>query len=233
MLEVVTAAVHARGGCLIALSGGQTPRGIYRHLGDLLVSQSVDLSGVYLIFVDERMVPPEDSESNYGMIRQSFLSRVSLLPSHVFRIQGEDKAESAARDYEREMQVLFPRFGGRCDLIALGVGADGHTASLFPGTEALQESQQSVRAVFVPQLENWRVTLTLPVLNRARTIFFLVAGESKSAIVGKIFAGTHSGLEMPATMVRPDSGMLTWMLDAKAAARLSPVWPGSPDGDFA
>jgi 6-phosphogluconolactonase len=220
LLKVITTAIHERGQCLIALSGGRSPCGVYRCLADLLVTQSVDMSQVYLISVDERMVPPEDSESNYGMIQREFISRVPMLPSHVYRIKGEEDAYSAERDYERELQTVFPLFGGRCDLIVLGVGEDGHTASLFPGTEVLQEMQHEVRAVFVPRLKAWRVTLTLPVINSARHLFFLAKGERKAAIVGKIFASTQSREDLPATLVRTDSGTLTWMLDAEAASRI-------------
>jgi len=231
-LEVITEAVHERGGCLIALSGGCTPRGVYRLLADLLVSQSVDMSRVFLIFVDERIVPPDDPDSNYGMIRREFISRVPMLPSHVYRIKGEEKADSAARDYERDLQTVFPIFAGRCDLISLGVGADGHTASLFPGTEVLHEMQHKVRTVFVPCLEAWRVTLTLPVINRARAVFFLVAGEQKAAVVGKTFASTQAREDIPATLVCPDSGTLTWMLDAEAASRLRLDRPPKPGTTF-
>ncbi len=213
----ITAAIHERGGCLMALSGGRTPRGVYRRLGDLLATQSVDLSRAHLIFVDERMVPPDDSDSNYGMVRREFIARVPIPPLHVHRIRGEAKADAAERDYERELQTVFPLFTGRCDLVLLGVGEDGHTASLFPGAEILRETQHSARAVFVPRLESWRVTLTLPVINRARTVFFLASGKRKAAIVGKILASTQRNEDLPATLVCPDSGTLAWMLDAEAA----------------
>jgi 6-phosphogluconolactonase len=231
-LEVITKAVHERGECLIALSGGRTPRGVYRRLADLLGIQSMDMSRVYLIFVDERMVPPDDPDSNYGMIRREFISRVPMLPSRVYRIKGEEKADSAARDYERELQTVFPLFAGRCDLIVLGVGEDGHTASLFPGNEVLREQQHKVRAVFVPHLGSWRVTLTLPVINRARAVAFLVTGGQKAAIVGKIFASTQACGSLPATLVCPDPGTLTWMLDAEAASRLPSERSFKPDTTF-
>jgi 6-phosphogluconolactonase len=217
-LVAITDAINERGGCLMAFSGGLTPRGVYRRLGDLLVTQSVDLSRAHLIFVDERMVPREDSGSNYGMVQREFISRVPIPPLHVHRIRGEAKAAAAASEYERELQTIFPLFAGRCDLILLGVGEDGHTASLFPGTTVLRERQHKVRAVFVPSLKNWRVTLTLPVISSARIVFFLVAGEQKAAIVGEIFASTQSREDLPATLVRPDSGTLRWMLDAEAAS---------------
>jgi 6-phosphogluconolactonase len=230
--ERIAAAIHERGGCLIALSGGNTPCGVYRRLGDLLVAQSADLSRAYLIFVDERMVPPDDSDSNYGMIEREFISRVPFQPLHVYRIRGEEKADVAARSYEQELQTVFPLFAGRCDLILLGVGEDGHTASLFPGTEVLREVRHPARAVFVPRLESWRVTLTLPVINRARAVFFLASGEQKAAIVEKILACSQPNEDLPATLVHPDSGTLTWLLDAAAASRLPSVQPFKRDAAF-
>jgi 6-phosphogluconolactonase len=216
----ITAAIKDRGGCLLALSGGRTPRGVYRCLGDLLLTQAVDLSRVYLIFVDERMVPPDDPGSNYGMVKRELISRIQIPPGHVHRIKGEVKAKASASDYERELKKVFPLFAGRCDLMLLGVGEDGHTASLFPGTKVLRELQNTVRAVFVQHLRSWRVTLTLPVINRARAVLFLVTGVHKAAIVEKVLASTQPREELPATLVRPDSGTLAWMLDAEAASRL-------------
>jgi 6-phosphogluconolactonase len=231
-LAAITAAIHERGECLVALSGGRTPRGVYRRLGDLLVAESVDWNRIYLIFVDERMVPPEDPDSNYGMVRREFISRIPIPPLHVYRIKGEVNADIAARDYERELQTVFPLFAGRCDLILLGVGEDGHTASLFPGTSLLREQQHKVRAVFVPRLGIWRVTLTLAVINCARTVLFLVTGEQKAAIVGKILAGPQSCEDLPASLVRPDLGTLVWMLDAEAASQVPSERPFKPDKTF-
>ena len=216
----ITAAIRERGRCLIALSGGNTPRGVYRRLGDLLVAQSVDLNRIHFIFSDERMVPPDDPNSNYGMVRNELISRAPVPAPNVHRIRGEAKAEVAAHEYERELQTVFSLFAGRCDLILLGVGEDGHTASLFPGTEALRELQHAVRAVFVPHLGSWRVTLTLPVINRARAVLFLVIGEQKAVVIGRIHASAQSREDLPATLVRPHPGTLTWMLDAEAASQL-------------
>jgi 6-phosphogluconolactonase len=231
-LAAITAAISERHRCLLALSGGDTPRDVYRRLGDLLVARGVDLSRVYLIFVDERMVPADDADSNYGMVQRELISRVPIPPSQVYRIRGEAKADAAARSYERELQTIFPLFAGRCDLILLGVGEDGHTASLFPGTEVLREMQHAARAVFVPRLQSWRVTLTLPVINRAQSVIFLASGRRKAAIVGKIFSGTERNEDLPATLVHPHPGTLTWLLDAEAASQLPSVQPIKPDTAF-
>ena len=215
---VIKAALTERGRCLVAFSGGRTPGGVYRRLGDLLVSQAVDLSRIQLIFVDERMAPPDDSGSNYGMIQREFIASAALPPANVHRIRGELKADAAALDYERELAIVLPLFAGRCDLMLLGVGEDGHIASLFPAAEALFERRHAAQPVFVPHLGSWRVTLTLPVINQAREIIMLVTGRHKSAIVGSILASSQARADLPATLVRPDSGTLTWMLDAAAAS---------------
>jgi 6-phosphogluconolactonase len=219
VVAIISAANRERGGCLIALSGGNTPRGVYRRLGDLLVAQSVDLSRLHLIFSDERMVAPDDPNSNYRMVEHELLSHIPIPPLHVHRIKGEVRAEVAAREYERELQKLFPLFARRCDLILLGVGVDGHTASLFPESNTLRERDKSVRALFVPRLATWRVTLTLPVINRARAVLFLVTGKMKASVVAKILRSTESRQDVPATLVRPHPGSLTWMLDAEAASQ--------------
>lgn len=220
VLDIIMTAVQERGRCLIGLSGGRTPRGVYRRLADLLVTQSVDMSQAYLVLVDERMVPPDDPDSNYGMIQRELISRIHIPTLHICRIRSERKAGLAAHDYEQQLQTVLPQFAGRCDLILLGVGEDGHTASLFPGSPVLREQQNRVCAVFVPRLGNWRVTLTLPIINCARTVIFLVTGGQKAAIVGKILVSKESSEDIPATLVRPDPGTLRWMLDAEAASQL-------------
>jgi len=220
VLAAITEALHERGKCLIALSGGSTPRSVYRHLGNLLLTQAVDLQRLFIIFVDERMVPPDDSASNYGMVKRELLSQVAVPPLHVQRIRGEATPDAAALEYEQEIEKTLSPFSGRCDVILLGVGEDGHTASLFPGTEVLREHEHKVQAVFVPQLNSWRVTLTLPVINRSRAVLFLVTGERKATIVGKILTCTHSNEDIPATMVRPDMGTIRWMLDMNAASQV-------------
>jgi 6-phosphogluconolactonase len=165
------------------------------------------------------MVARDDPESNYGMIQHELISRVHLPPLNVHRIKGELEAEVAAREYERELQTFLPLFSGRCDMILLGVGEDGHTASLFPGTDILQERRKTVGAVFVPHLAAWRVTLTLRVINRARAVVFLATGKGKAAIVRNILANAKSREDLPATLVRPHPGTLTWMLDAESASQ--------------
>jgi 6-phosphogluconolactonase len=226
VVAAITGALHERGRCLIALSGGRTPQGVYYTMGTLLAAHAVDMSQVHMVFVDERMVPATDPASNYGMVRRELFSRIDVPPSHIHRIRGELAPEAAADEYEQTLQGIHPLFGGRCDLTILGVGEDGHTASLFPGTTVLRERERTVRAVFVPQLAGWRVTLTLPVINRSRAVMFLATGEQKAGVVGHVLSSAHPREDMPATMVRPEAGTIRWMLDAKAASQV-PSQPAS------
>jgi 6-phosphogluconolactonase len=216
---IVMEAIDKRGRCMIALSGGCTPRGVYRRLGALLVTESVELSNTHIIFCDERMAPPDDASSNYGMARHEFISRIPIPVQNIHRVRGEETAEVAAYEYEQELKTIFPLFAGQCDLMILGVGRDGHTASLFPGTNVLHELQHTVRAVFVPHLSSWRVTLTFPVINSARAVLFLATGTEKAAIVAKILGSDISREDLPATLVHPQSGTITWMLEGEAAAQ--------------
>ena len=217
----MTAAIETRGECLMALCGGNTPRGAYRRLAELIVGRSIDQNRVHIIFSDERMVPPDNPESNYGMVRQEFISHIPDSSLHVHRISGEVRPDLAATGYDHELQALFPQFGGRCDLVLLGVGEDGHTASLFPGTEILLERAKLASEVFVPHLDRWRVTLTLPVINNARAVLFLATGKKKAGIVSEVCSNAAPRTDLPASLVRPHPGTLTWMLDAEAASKLA------------
>ncbi len=215
------AAIQERGGCLLALSGGNTPRGVYHRLAELVVSGSIEQSRVHLIFSDERMVPSNDPKSNYGMIHEEFISHIPASSLHVHRIKGEKKPELAAVEYDRELKALLPPFGGRCDLVLLGVGEDGHTASLFPGTDILLEREKLAREVFVPRLDCWRVSLTLPIFNNARAVLFLATGKAKAGIVAKVCSCVTPSEELPASLIHPESGTLTWMLDDDAASQFT------------
>jgi len=228
----MTAAIQERGGCLLALSGGNTPRGVYHRLAELIVSGLMEQSRVHLIFSDERMVPSNDPKSNYGMIQEEFISHIPASSLHVHRIKGEKKPELAAVEYNRELEALLPPFGGRCDLVLLGVGEDGHTASLFPGTDILLEREKLAREVFVPRLDRWRVSLTLPIFNNARAVLFLATGKAKAGIVVQACSNMASRVDLPASLVRPDPGTLTWMLDAEAASKLTSEKSSKVDTDL-
>ena len=214
-------AVAGRGRFALALSGGDTPRPVYEKLSTAGYAGDIDWSRVHVFFGDERCVPPEDARSNYRMAREALLDRVSLPPSNVHRIRGEDDPEQAALAYERDLQRLFrtetfPAF----DLVCLGLGGDGHTASLFPGAAALRESARWVVAHHGESAGVWRVTFTAPLINAARHVAFLVCGEDKSDALRQVLEGPYRPNVLPAQMIQPVSGGLCWLVDAAAAARL-------------
>ena len=215
-------AVQQRGRFSLALAGGSTPRGVYTLLAAEHAS-TFPWAQTHLFFGDERAVPPEDPNSNFRMVRESLLDKLPSALPHVHRIEAEfDPAEAAAR-YEAGLKSHFqlpPNGWPRFDLILLGMGADGHTASLFPATDALRETQRLAVANPVPQLQTSRITLTFPVLNHAAEVLFLTAGKDKASMLRQVLWGDPNGLRYPSQDVQPISGRLVWMVDAAAAAEL-------------
>lgn len=196
-----------------ALSGGSTPKALYARLAAEPLRSRVPWARVELFFGDERCVPPDDPDSNYRMAREALLSRVPVPPERVHRVLTERTPEEAARLYADE--VRGPRF----DWIFLGLGPDGHTASLFPGTAAVEEKEKLAVSVWVPEKKTRRVTLTLPVLNAAAKVVFVVSGADKADAVRRVLEEPASPA-VPASLVRPEAGELLWLLDAAAASGL-------------
>lgn len=209
--------IKQRGRLIAALSGGSTPKGVYSLLATPKFRKPIPWGKVYLFFGDERAVPPDAPESNYRMANETLLSKVPLPRENIFRFRGEEWPEDAARQYERSLREFFElgKGGVPCfDLILLGLGEDGHTASLFPGSDALLERKRLVSAPYVEKLNARRLTLTLPVINRAANIFFLVAGKNKASVLRDVLQGKT---ELPAALVRPVNGRLVWFVDQEAA----------------
>lgn len=200
----------------LALSGGSTPRRMHEILADL---PGIDWTRVQVFWGDERTVPPDDPASNFGMARDSLLTNVMIPKENIHRIKGELDPADAASHYEGELRAVL---GGsalqppRLDINVLGIGPDGHTASLFPGTDALDERERWVVANWVPQQDTWRVTLTYPVLNAARLTMFLVAGADKADALYRIFSPSVQD-KPPAASVQPDDGEVVFYLDQAAA----------------
>ena len=204
--------------CRIALSGGSTPKALYSLLANRVdkgMARGIDWARVHLFFGDERCVPPDHPDSNYRMVKQSLL--VHGLTATVHRVMGELPPDEAAARYEEELREEFGNGVPTFDLIALGLGPDGHTASLFPGSAALNDRTRWVAANYVEKFKSWRITFTYQVLNSASEDLFLVAGSEKAEAVGQIFKGA----DLPAAKVRP-AGKLLWYLDPAAAAGLAP-----------
>ncbi|HKP82661.1 MAG TPA: 6-phosphogluconolactonase [Pyrinomonadaceae bacterium] len=195
----------------VALSGGSTPKLLYQLLADQFQTQ-VPWSRTQFFWSDERHVPPDHPDSNYRMAYETLLSRVPVPESNVHRVFGENpSAQQAADEYEK---VIVPRL----DLILLGLGADGHTASIFPGSEVLHETKRLVAAPWVEKLNTYRITMTLPLLNNGASIVFLVSGAEKAQIVKEVLEGPK---KYPAQFVNPTDGELIWMLDRDAARNLN------------
>jgi len=218
VLGTIAAAIGARGICALALAGGETPRALYRRLAETADRGDPDWSRVHLCFGDERMVPPDDAASNYGMVRDELIAWIPLPAGNVHRIRGERPPDVAAREYAADITRLLGRTGGKLDLVILGLGPDGHTASLFPGTAVLDERTEPVRAVAASV--GPRVTLTLPVINGARRVLFLVSGAAKAGIVRRVLEPEPGEQRLPASLVGPAESAPCWLLDAAAAASL-------------
>ena len=230
LVELIEEAVAARGRARIAVSGGSTPKATFTLLADPAhpFVNRVPWDRLELFFVDERTVPPDHPESNYRMTRETLLDHVGMRPDQIHRIHGELEPEIAAAQYEYDLRRTFRLEGAeapRFDIVTLGMGDDGHTASLFPHTEAIHEMGRLVVANQVPQKDTWRVTLTWPVINHAREVFFLIEGSAKAQPLKEVLMGPKDIERLPSQLIWPASGILTLILDKAAAALLPP--PGA------
>jgi 6-phosphogluconolactonase len=215
------AAISSKGRFTVALAGGSTPKGLYSLLA---TTPGLPWEKIYFFFGDERHVPPDDPESNYRMAREALLAKAPIPAQNVFRVPAENpNAAQAAQAYEKTLRqffspaTTFPRF----DLILLGMGPDGHTASLFPGGTALQERSRWVVSDWVEKFKTDRITLTLPVLNNAGVVMFLAAGEDKAETLKEVLEGQKPGDQFPSKLVRPTDGQIIWLIDRAAAKALS------------
>jgi 6-phosphogluconolactonase len=200
----------------IALSGGSTPKTLFQLLASEAYKSRIDWPRVEIFFADERCVPPDHADSNFRMANETLLSRVPIRKENVHRMRGEIDPNQAAKEYG---EMLTARLGdGGLDMILLGMGDDGHTASLFPGTAALNETKHRCVANFVAKLNMWRITLTAPFINRAEEILVLATGSSKAKRVSEVLEGPRDPQRLPIQMIDPIRGKLTWILDADAAA---------------
>ncbi len=227
-IACASAAVASSGRFTVALSGGSTPAALYALLATRRQAERVDWARVHVFFGDERCVPPEDPASNFGMARAQLLDHVPVPASNVHRMRGEDEPARAAAAYERELREAFatpegpPRAiaGARFDLVLLGLGPDGHTASLFPGARALRGCARWVVAARAPAVHARRITLTPAVLCAAAEIVFVIAGGEKSSILRRVLEGPYEPETLPAQAMAPSAGRLRWLVDADAAAGL-------------
>jgi len=225
VVATAEAAIRATGRFTIALSGGSTPRALFARLAEPAEAARVDWSAVQVFWGDERCVPPTDPGSNYRMANETLLAKVPIPAANVHRIRGEDHPPTAAAAYEAELRRWFSR--ETFDLVLLGMGANGHTASLFPGLGAVDEAARWVAAELVPEVSMWRVTLTPPAINAARHVLFLVTGADKAATLREVLDGPRDPRWLPAQVIAPGAGRLTWLVDRAAASAL-PAPPAPP-----
>lgn len=223
-LALAREAVAQRGRFRVALSGGSTPRALYERLAAPPYKDGAPWAETHVFWGDERCVPPTHEDSNYRMAREALLAHVPLPEGNVHRPRAEIKPQDAAVYYEHDLRLAFelgavgfPRF----DLIWLGMGSNGHTASLFPNNPALDEDVRLFVATHVPELDADRLTLTAPVINHAAQIIFLVVGEGKAETLRDVLEGQRDPARLPAQLISPDDGQVTWLLDEAAAHLLS------------
>jgi 6-phosphogluconolactonase len=221
-VRAARAAIGGQGRFTVALSGGSTPKALYSLL-------AADYAGfawnrVFLFFGDERHVPPTDADSNYRMVKESLLTKIAIPAENVFRVPAENPdAAAAAADYEAQLRRFFELRPGefpRFDLILLGMGPEGHTASLFPDSPALDEQSRLVVANWVAKFNTHRITFTFPVLNRAAEVMFMASGADKADILHQVLEGKNIP-PLPSQRVQPSDGKALWMLDEAAAAKLT------------
>lgn len=214
--------VSERGRFTVALSGGSTPKALFSILAERPFADALPWHSIYFFWGDERCVPPDHADSNYRMTNETLLSKVAIPPENVFRIPAEDEDHKrAAANYSTTIQQFFNSDSPQFDLVFLGMGADGHTASLFPNTTALQVKDQIAAANFVEKFQAFRITLTATTINHAHNVTFLIGGEDKAATLKEVLEGEHQPQTYPSQMIQPANGELLWMLDESAAANLT------------
>lgn len=221
-VELAAHAVASRGIFSVALSGGSTPRALYAMLASPPFKDRLDWARVHLFWGDERCVPHDSPESNFRMVKDVLIDAIDIPDGNVHATCGQERdPAAAAREYEAEIRSFFKLEGQaqpRFDLILLGLGPDGHTASLFPSTTALEESAHAVAAVFVERLQAYRITMTLPAINNGRDVVFMVSGSEKKDILARVLTSTKKTL--PSQYVKPEAGHLSWFVDEQASAAL-------------
>lgn len=231
-LEVARESVRARDSFSVALAGGSTPKALYELLSNNpLLQAQVPWSKIQFFFGDERHVPPDNSESNFRMANEAMFAKAPVNPKQVHRIKGEKpNAADAAEEYEQDLRTSFRLADGELpqfDLVLLGMGPEGHTASLFPGTKALKENKRLVVSNWVGKLFTDRITFTPPILNNAARVVFMIHGAEKAPALKAVLEGPYEPDQLPAQIIRPKQGSVLWLVDPTAAGMLAPKAKGA------
>lgn len=220
IIEAAENAIAARGRFIISLSGGKTPAGLYNLLASTLYKEKLQWKNVYIFWGDERCVPLDDERNNAYQAKKILLDKIEIPAKNIHRIHTNLAPEKAAADYEKEIDIFFKGDEQRFDLILLGLGDNGHTASIFPDTDLVKEKAKGIRAVYVAEEKKFRVSMTVPLINQALNILFLVTGVAKAAILEKVLTGPYQPDNYPAQLIKPVAGLLTWFTDDDAASLL-------------
>jgi len=213
-------AICQRGRFTVSLSGGSTPRPFYHALGEPATRLRMDWAHMHFFWGDERPVPPEHPDSNFRMVKEALIDPVAIPEANIHRVPAEMDVRLAAFSYEEVLRDFFEGDWPRFDLILLGMGKDGHTASLFPESAGLNEEYRWFIANLAPKRQTWRLTLTKHAINAAREIWVLVQGEAKAEKLAEVMADAKDPWENPIQLVHPEEGELTWWVDAAAAQKL-------------
>ena len=220
--SIAADAIGARGRFSVVLSGGSTPRELYSLLSADPYRNAVDWRKVSFFFGDERNVPPDSPFSNFRMVNETLLTPLEIRPEQIFRWRTETgDPEATAKEYDETLGAHINSSGGGFDLVLLGLGSDGHTASLFPRTSALRERERVAVAHWVERLDDYRLTVTFPFINSSSNVIFLVSGREKASVVAEILEGDFRPDELPAQFVIPQNGSLYWLIDKSAANLLT------------
>ncbi len=215
--------IAKKGRFTVALSGGNTPKRLYELLASPLFSQNIPWEKVFFFWSDERFVSHTDPESNYRMAWETLLHHIPVSDKNIFAVPVAGEAKAAAKEYEQSILSFWKKKKVVFDCILLGIGEDGHTASLFPGTKILKEKKRLVKEVWLEEKRSWRISFTLPLINNASSLIFLATGKEKAAVLSTILTKKKKKALLPAQMVKPVNGNVSWMLDEEAAAKIQPA----------
>ena len=219
-IETCNRCIAAKGKFVVALSGGNTPKRLYQLLATPEFSKNIEWNKVFIFCGDERFVPHTDADSNYRMVKENLLDYITIPQKNIFSIPTEGKAKDCAKQYEQTIHSFFGKEKIVFDCVLLGIGNDGHTASLFPGTDILKEKNKLIKEVWVEDKEIWRISFTLPLINNSKQVIFLVAGKDKAEVVAKILRGKKEKPLLPSQLVKSKKGIVYWMMDDEAASLL-------------
>lgn len=219
--ELANQAIASRGRFNVALSGGNTPRRLYELLASTPLRERIHWESVYIFWGDERCVPADDPRSNARMARKTLLDHVPVPANQIYPIRGDLTPAQAAAQYETELRDFFGNQPPVFDLILLGLGENAHTASLFPHTSVLDEKEHWVQEVYVAEQGMYRVTLTVPLINQAKDVIFLVSGADKALTLQSVLEGAYQPHELPAQLIRPNGVHPIWLVDKAAGHKLA------------